>query len=84
MKVRMIMFKSPWCAPCKVMTPGVEKLIADGYDIEVVDISEDPDTAQEHGVRSVPTVVIKDDLENIVETAVGFRTEHQLIGMLER
>lgn len=83
MKKKMIMFKSPWCAPCKTMTPIVEELIAEGRDITIVDISEEPEKAAEYNIRSVPAMIVFKDTGLMTENAVGFRPKEALITMLE-
>jgi thioredoxin-like negative regulator of GroEL len=56
-------FTAPWCQPCKLLTP-IMKMLEDRYgDLVVfatVDIESHPETATEHNVRSIPTVLFHD------------------------
>ena len=49
-----------WCAPCRVLTPRLEKLAADyagRFLLAKVDADENMRIAGRHGVRGFPTVV---------------------------
>lgn len=65
-------FHADWCGPCKKQDPILEELKEKHPDVkfEKIDVDEDPDVAQEYGVRSVPTIVIEKDGE-IVEKFIG-------------
>ena len=55
----VIDFWGPWCGPCKVLKPMLEKLAADyGGKFKLVKVNSDEslDLAQEFGVRSIPDV----------------------------
>jgi len=70
--VEIIFFNASWCSPCQQMKPGVDKLVKEGYPIEMVDIEENPTLAESAEVRGVPTTAI---YENgvLVERLVGYR-----------
>ena len=51
-------YNAKWCGPCKQMKPHIEKLQKDGYNIQHVDIDEQPTLAEEVSVRGVPTTTI--------------------------
>ena len=59
--VHLVVFKSPYCAPCKTMEPHVEevkKAFEGRASVATVDITEEPDTAAAYGIRSVPTTIV--------------------------
>lgn len=53
-------FWAPWCGPCKMVAPTLEK-IAKEYSGKVivakVNTDENPDWAQRYGVQGIPTML---------------------------
>ena len=74
-------FYADWCGPCVAAAPIIEKLAAEYQDkmlIAKLDVDENPKTAQEFGVMSIPTVLVfkKDGGEpKIVNKQIGFPGE---------
>ena len=70
-------FSAGWCGPCKLSRPRVEAAIAkteDKVDLVKVDIDALSETALEHGVNAVPTVLaIKNG--KIVDKLIGLQHE---------
>jgi len=66
-------YTAPWCGPCKVVAPLIDKL-AEEYDgkaaVVKIDIDQNPDNPKQFGVRSIPAVLIFKQGE-VVETIVG-------------
>ena len=59
--VKVLMFTSPSCGPCKTIKPSIAELQEDYTQFEWinVDTSKDPNaTALKMGVRLVPTMVV--------------------------
>lgn len=66
-------FWAPWCGPCRVVAPEVEKLAgrADGaVKFVKVNIDENRDIAMKYGVMSIPTIA-KFERGSVVAQAVG-------------
>ena len=83
--VELLVFKSPTCGPCKMITPYLNEMEAEGYKIRTVmtDTEEGMNEASMYGVMGVPTIFY---LKNgdVVEKSVGFRTKADLLKTIER
>jgi thioredoxin 1 len=61
----LIDFWAPWCGPCKMLKPTVERF-AEGVDevkVYFCNIDEDFEMASAFGIRSIPTLVYMEDGE---------------------
>lgn len=66
-------FWAPWCGPCRMIAPTLEKLAAeygDKLSIVKVNTDENPEWAMRYGVQGIPTLLfIRDGL--LRDTIVG-------------
>ncbi len=79
-------FWAGWCAPCKMLSPSIEKLsetYGDKAVIGKVNIDEQRELAERFGVMSIPSVfVIKNG--KVVESIVGLKPLQYYQGVLDK
>ena len=76
-------FYATWCGPCKVLTPLMENVKSkfNNVNFENIDIEVQYEVAQKYYVRSVPTVIIEKDGEE-VQRFTGVQSEMAYINAL--
>ena len=73
-------FWAPWCGPCKMVAPILDKLakeLAGKVVIAKVNTDEDPQWAQKYGVQGIPTMLFVAN-GKIVHRQVGALPEPML------
>ena len=83
--MRVLKFYADWCGPCKMLT----EVIHDAQDqinipIEEINIDKDNAVAIQYGIRSVPTMILLDENNNIVKRIGGVLTKEQLTEAFEQ
>ena len=69
-KVTLVYFHANWCAPCRVVTPALEKMAASDADIALrkIDLS---DSAGDYNVTHLPHVKVYNAGGGLVGTVTG-------------
>ena len=66
----LVDFWAPWCGPCHMVSPVIEKL-SDGYVDKLefckMNVDEAPTTAQSYGIMSIPTLMLFKNGEKVDE-----------------
>ena len=59
----LVDFWAPWCNPCKLMNPIIDKIEKDYPNIEIVRINVDEDSAMvdAYGIQTVPVYILLKD-----------------------
>ena len=63
---------APWCGPCLQLSPVLEEIASENLNIVIAKMNtdENPNTASQHGIMSIPTMMIFKNGE-LVDRLVG-------------
>lgn len=78
----LVDFWAPWCGPCRMQGPVVEKLAEAGYNVAKVNIDEESELAEQYRVMTIPTLMVFKD-GAVKEQMVGvqsYQTLEQAMG----
>ena len=70
-------FEASWCGPCKALKPifeNVSKKFGNDVNFSYIDTDEQFELAQKYHVRSIPTVIVEKDGQE-VQRFVGVQSE---------
>src|SRR5687768_3657509 len=77
----LVDFWATWCGPCRMIAPVLEE-IASEYDGKVkitkLDVDQNPNTAMQFGVQSIPTLILFKDGKP-VERIIGYMPKPRLV-----
>lgn len=77
----LVDFWATWCGPCRMQAPILEKLSEelsqDELKILKMDVDENPETARDFGIMSIPTLLFKKDGQ-VVKQVAGVHTAAQI------
>ena len=67
----LVDFWAPWCSPCKVFAPTLEKVMKDfsGIKLLKVNVDEEAGVAEELGVLGIPCLILLKDGKEVARIA---------------
>ena len=80
-KAVIVDFWAEWCGPCKMVEPILEEIAGEYSDklvLAKLNIDDNPQTAADYGVMSIPTMIVFKDGQK-AKTIVGARPKHQML-----
>ena len=76
----VLVFKTPWCLPCKRLDPVLDsfKLLNPSWDIVIINMDNNKDVANLYEVNSVPTVLVFKN-KNLIFKETGYLNHEYLM-----
>jgi len=82
----LVDFWAQWCGPCKMQKPIIEEIAKEmegKAKITSLEVDENPQTAQQFGVMSIPTILLFKGGKPVWQ-AVGLQSKEQLTSEIKR
>ena len=84
--VVLVDFWAPWCGPCQMQGPIIEKVaaaMAGKAKVGKCNVDDAPQTSEGFGIKSIPSLIILKDNQE-VERFIGVQGETDLIAALNK
>ena len=81
----LVDFWAEWCGPCRMVSPIVDEIAteqSDSLKVLKLNVDENPQTARDYGVMSIPTLIVFDDGE-VAKRVVGAKGKQALLKDLQ-
>jgi thioredoxin 1 len=82
----LVDFWAEWCGPCRKITPVLDEIAQSelGQKVQIVklNIDENPNTARDYGIMSIPTLTVFKGGEP-VQSVLGVQPKGKIVAMIE-
>lgn len=82
----LVDFWAEWCGPCQALGPKLEEIaqnLGEKVSIVKLNVDENPTIAGQFGVRSIPTMILFKDGQE-VETIMGNQPKEAIVSFLNK
>ena len=75
--ISLVKFAATWCAPCKIVARTIERVKSEFTDVKFqdVDVDDHPNLAKDYKIRSVPTVILFRNGEEITRLVGSIKVD---------
>ena len=77
--MKYLYFSAPWCGPCKMLGPIMEKVKTQGIPVEKINVDTETNLVTQYSVRNIPTVVLVDSTGKEFARTVGVKSENHFV-----
>ncbi|MFW5862180.1 MAG: thioredoxin [Spirochaetota bacterium] len=80
----LVDFWAPWCGPCRMQTPILERLAQNGVNAKIAKLNTDKvqSIARKYGITSIPTMIIFENGQE-ADRMIGVQPEETLKSKLK-
>jgi thioredoxin 1 len=78
-KFVVIDFWAPWCGPCRMLGPIMDKIAEKNPDVTIgkINVDDNPESSGKYDITGIPAIIIIKD-EKIVEHLIGLQPEKKI------
>lgn len=82
----LVDFYAPWCRPCRMLAPVIDRLCEEGWDAKIgkLNVDENQEIARAYKVNAIPTILLfsNGEVADRMEGLVSESTLREAVGRL--